>query len=156
MHGRYTCFGITFLFLAMSFLDAFAEERLGVQRYKYESAAKNRYITVEILDDDLAHFEISETRTDTEPGPARKIYVTPMVNSSTYGKYPGPSRLGFIPPHGGNTVETNEMKISIEDDAQCVSVFDKKRNARLLSLCGENLNQPTKGLRIARGDMQNV
>jgi alpha-glucosidase len=133
---------------------AAAQDRLGVQRFKYESAGGQRYLALEILDDDLAHFELSEVRTGSEPGPQRPIYITPIVDAAAYPQYPGPTRDGFASQD--RVVETAEMRISVEDDARCVRVFDKARNVALLHLCGEDLAQPTKRLRIDREEIQNV
>ncbi|MGH7231486.1 MAG: TIM-barrel domain-containing protein, partial [Nitrospiraceae bacterium] len=55
-----------------------------------------------------------------------------------------------------NVIETREMTIFVEDDARCIRVFDKARGVGLLKMCGEDLNQATKRLRIERQDMQNV
>ena len=126
------------------------EDRLGVQRRKFESG--QRYLVVEILDDDLAHFELSEDRTG--PNPDNGIYVTPMIDRAGYSRYTGPSREGFSA--SGNTIETREMRITVEDDARCVRVFDKIRGVPLARICVFDLDQETKGLRIERGEIENV
>jgi alpha-glucosidase (family GH31 glycosyl hydrolase) len=127
-----------------------AGDRLGVQRKKFESGA--RYLVVEILDDDLAHFELSENRTG--PNPDSGIYVTPMIDRQGYGRYSGPNRDGFSISE--NVIETQEMRITVEDDAHCVRVFDKARGVPLTRICGLDLHQDTKRLHIERQEMTNV
>jgi hypothetical protein len=108
-------------------------------------------LTVEILDDDLAHFEISQNRTG--PDPPQGIYITLMVDQAGYKNYPGPTRAGFSA--GGNVIETGEMRISMDDDARCARIVDKVRGGvNLTRICGEDLGQDTKRLRIERQDMQ--
>src|SRR6476620_7551952 len=112
---------------------AYSQERIGVQRFKYEAEGVSRYLAVEILDDDLAHFELSEVRTASEPGSLRSIPITPMVDADSYPHYPGPTGQGFA--QHDNVVETREMTIFVEDDARCIRVLDKARGVRLLKIC---------------------
>jgi alpha-glucosidase len=130
--------------------SAAAQERLGVQRQKYESG--NRYLVVEILDDDLAHFELSENRTG--PNPDHGIWVSPMVDRARYQNYRGPTRDGFA-VHG-NVITTNEMQITVEPEARCVSIADRTRGVSLTRLCGEDLDKGTKRLRLERQEMHDV
>jgi alpha-glucosidase len=131
-------------------LAACGEDRLGVQRRKFESG--QRYLVVEILDDDLAHFELSENRTG--PNPDAGIYITPMIDRAGYGRYAGPTAGGFSV--SGTTIETREMRISVEDDARSVRVFDKVRGVPLTRISGFDLDQGTKRLRIERQEIENV
>jgi alpha-glucosidase (family GH31 glycosyl hydrolase) len=133
-----------------SLLPAVAQERLGVQRKIVE--AGNRYLAVEILDDDLAHFELSEHRTG--PDPAQGIYITPMVDQAGYKNYPGPTRAGFSVT--GHVIETSDMRITVEENARCARIVDKVRGVNLTRICGEDLDQDTKRLRLERQDMQHV
>ncbi len=75
-----------------------------VRRVQFASAG--RVLTVEVLDDDLAHFEF---RPAGSPAPTDEgIRVTPMVHATDF---PGPLR--FI-NHGQGRIETTEMRITID------------------------------------------
>jgi alpha-glucosidase len=130
--------------------NAVQGERLGIQRQRFE--AGERYLVVEILDDDLAHFELSEV--PTGPDPVGGIYVTPMVDRGSYSQYLGPHRDGFSVTE--QVIETSELKITVAVGSLCVSIFDKARGVSLTRICGEELKQGTKRLLIDRGEMQNV
>ncbi len=152
MNIRRSCWSLVLLCLVSCFgvSPAVAQERLGVQRKEYEFG--NRYLVVEILDDVLAHFELAENRTG--PDPNQGIWVTPMVDREGYKNYQGPMKDGFSA--NGEVIATNEMKISVDQDARCVSIFDNARGVSLTRICGEDLDRGTKRLRIERQDMQNV
>lgn len=125
-------------------------ERLGVQRFRF--TAGSRYLVVEILDDDLAHFELSEN--SSGPNPMNGIYVTPMIDKAAYNQYLGPNADGFSA--NGNVIETNEVKISVSAADLCVTVFDKARNVTLTKICGDDLDKDEKKLLIKKGEMQNA
>ena len=114
---------VVLLVWLFDFSFASAQQRMGVQRFKYEASGASRYLVVEILDDDLAHFELSEVRTASEPSPQKTIPITPMVDGESYLQYPGPTGQDFS--RHDNVVETREMTVFIEDDARCIRVFDK-------------------------------
>ena len=129
---------------------AAAQDRSGVQRKKFTSGS--RYLLVEILDDDLAHFELSESGAGSSEGDP--VYVTPMIHAPAYQAYAGPLTAGFSA--GGNVIETTELKLTVDADAGGVTVFDKVRGVALTKLRGEDLHRPTKRFVIDRLDMQNA
>lgn len=109
-------------------------------------------MVVEILDDDLAHFELSEV--DTGPDPMDGIYVTPMVDRASYGQYGGPNEEGFLAD--GQVIETSEMRIAVSATDLCVTIVDKARSVTLTKICGDDLAQVDKKLLIEKGEMQNA
>lgn len=129
---------------------AAAQDRLGVQRKKFTSGT--RYLLIEILDDDLAHFELSENGAGSSE--ADPVYVTPMIHAEAYKAYPGPLAAGFSV--AGNIIETTELKLTVDADVSGVTVFDKVRGVTLTRIHGEDLHRPTKRLVIDRVDMQNA
>ena len=127
-----------------------SRERLGIQRFRFESG--NRYLVVEILDNNLAHFELSEV--DSGPDPMNGIFVTPMVDKDSYPQYQGPTVNGFA--RSGQVIETSKLRISISDSDLGVTFFDKVRNVGLTKITGQQLDQGEKKLLIDKGEMQNA
>ncbi len=124
-----------------------AVSQAGVERFKYSHGGS--YLVVELLDDDLAHFEASAFG----PGPdaAQAILTTPMVDKKDYA---GPSSFSQSGP-GGTTLETHYLRLTVHADTLCVDVRDKLAGVDLTTICPLSLAE-TKGLSIAPGVMQNV
>lgn len=109
-----------------------------------------QYLIVEILDDDLAHFEFSTS--SREPPTDQPLYTSPMVLKKDYS---GPSSLSI----DGNIIETSAMKLEIvkNNNQICVKFIDTtKANERLTTVCPVNLDQGLKGLDIEPGKIQNI
>ncbi|HEY5141668.1 MAG TPA: TIM-barrel domain-containing protein, partial [Methylococcales bacterium] len=116
----------------------------------------SEYLVVEILDDDLAHFEIS-ARGDgpSITDPPELLYTSPMILKTDY---PGPSSVPKVSPDG-NIIETSVMKLEIvkNNNQICVKLIDKsKANIRLTTVCPVNLDQGLKGIDIEPGKIQNI
>ena len=122
--------------------------RAAVQPVKYQSG--NNYLIVEVLNDDLIHFELSALG----PGPdtGSRILTTPQVFKTDY---PGPGNLDRTGP-GGNTLDTQELKVVVDTVSLCMTLTDKTRNLTLTTMCPLNLGQATKGLTLTPGSMQHV
>jgi alpha-glucosidase (family GH31 glycosyl hydrolase) len=91
-----------------------------------------RYLTIELLDDDLAHFQLSAT----DPADTA-IYTTPMVLKTDYT---GATSVNLP---DANTLETPEMRIVV--DGLCVTVTDLLREVLLTSLCPQPADDRTSG-----------
>jgi alpha-glucosidase len=119
-----------------------------VQRVKYPSG--NNYLIVEVLTDDLIHFEVSALG----PGPdtSSRIVTTPQVFKIDYG---GPSSFTQSGP-AGNTLDTPDVKLVVDSGSLCFTPTDKTRNLVLTTICPLNLAQATKGLTLTPGTMQHV
>jgi alpha-glucosidase len=98
------------------------------------------YLLVEVLDDDLVHFELSAY------GPTTKtaIYTSPMVYKTDY---PGPSHFS---DDGQGALETADIKLQVKPD-RCIALTDKTRQLPLTTLCPLD-----PGLSIAANQTQNV
>jgi hypothetical protein len=118
-----------------------------VARFKYSHGSS--YLFVELLDDDMAHFEVSAFG----PGPdtSQPILTSPMVADRDYA---GPSSVSQSGP-GGTRLETPELRLTVHADTLCVDVRDKSAGVDLTTICPLSLVE-TKGLSIAPGIMQNV
>lgn len=125
--------------------DLRASASNGVQRHRFESAG--RYLVIELLRDDLAHFELSERHDG--PNPDQGIYTTPMVARQDWD---GPTAA----TRNGNVVETSALRLTVDADARCVEAFDKARDVALAKICGEDLDQVTKRLAIDPFGMKNA
>ncbi|GAA4937269.1 alpha-glucosidase [Nonomuraea thailandensis] len=113
-----------------------------VQRVQFTSGST--YLIVELLDDDLVHFELAS---GTSPGTGSPLFTTPQVARTDY---PGPS--GFS--QSGNTLTTAAMKVEVTTGTLCVKVSDPAR--LLYEACPRNLTQAWKGLTITKGSMQHA
>jgi alpha-glucosidase (family GH31 glycosyl hydrolase) len=134
--------GISLLFFVFSLPSA---EGRGIQREKFVSG--DRYLVVEVLDDDLIHFELSESRTG--PDPMTGIYTTPMVLKKDY---PGPAEFR----REGNSITTAGARVTVDPTSLCADVYDRRRGKDLLRACGEGMNRPDKTLVIIPKGMRNV
>jgi alpha-glucosidase len=115
-----------------------------IQRIKYQGAG--RYLTVEVLADDLLHFELAA---GTSPIADTAIPTTPMVARTDY---PGPSSF----TQKENTFETADLKVTIDPEKLCVTTFDKHKNATLTTTCPTAVTGTWKGLTLTPEKMQNV
>ncbi len=93
-----------------------SKERPGVCRYLYSSA--DRHLVVEVLDDDLVHFELSEGTSNTFD-PKQRVWTTPMVSKTDH---PGPTWIRDNDEHG---IETTDMRVVVEPHSLAVTVIDK-------------------------------
>lgn len=117
-----------------------------VQRAKFSNGSA--YLVVEVLDDDLIHFELSTIGSGpTEDTP---LYTSPMVFKTEYA---GPSDFSRT----GNVIETEEIQLNVDEQSLCVEISDKTRgNAKLTKFCGVNLTQARKGLNIDQAGANQV
>lgn len=106
------------------------------------------YMIVEVLDDDLLHFEISATGSVLSVH--KPLYASPMVFNTDY---PGPSAFSV----NGDIIETADVRLEINSANLCIKVKDRKKaNAYLTALCPDDLNMPFKGLNIDPGAIKNI
>ncbi len=122
------------------------------QRILYE--AQGNYLILEIADEDLIHLEYGQ-------GPASDL-ATPLPTSdmvcSASDNLPEPVCTTEHPgsqafsDNGSGTLETRDLRLSINPANLALSVFDKtKGNLLLTTLRAENLGQPQKTLIGTRG-----
>ncbi len=104
-------------------------------------------LIVEILDDDLAHFEFS-TLPNRSSG---SIYTSPMVFKTDYTGSNAPVQ------DNGNTLETSDLRIDVNPSNLCVTLADKtKSEQNLTTVCPVDLDQPQKGIDINPGQIQDI
>jgi alpha-glucosidase (family GH31 glycosyl hydrolase) len=118
-----------------------------VQRAKFASGGD--YLLVEILDDDLAHFEISAESPGPETG--NPVFTTPQVAKTDYT---GPSTYS----QSGSTITTAEMRIEVNTTTLCADVYHTTPNPDLLlhTVCPDDLDQDWKGLTFTEASMDNA
>ena len=110
-----------------------------VQRTKFSTDQK--YLIIEVLDDDLVHFEVSAA--GSGPNTSTPLYTSPMVWKTDYA---GPSWYR----HDGNVIETTDIKIRVETPGLCVVVEDKIKQRVLSRLCPLKLDKDWKSLTVAK------
>lgn len=113
-----------------------------VQRVQFTSGGA--YLTVEILDDDLAHFELSAV--GSPPSTSTPIYTSPQIDKTNY---PGPSAFN----QNGSTLTTADMRIEVDTSTLCAEAYDTTHDPDLLlhDVCPNNLSQAWKGLTFTGG-----
>ena len=105
------------------------------------------YLIVELLDDDLVHFEAAA---GSAPQLTEQLYSSPMVLKMDYA---GPS--SFV--DSGNRIETPEIRLDVDSTNLCTKISDKARgNAYLTTFCPVKLDVPFKGLNIDPGSIEQV
>jgi hypothetical protein len=117
-----------------------------VLRKKFSTASA--YLIVEILDNDLVHFEVSTV--GNGPSVDQPLYTSPMVAKTDYS---GPTSI----VDNGNVLEISDIKIEANPSNLCITFIDKKgNNAYLTTLCPDDLDHPFKGLNVDPGSIQHV
>jgi alpha-glucosidase len=112
--------------------------------------AGQAYLAVEVLDDDLLHFEVSAA--GPPPDGSRPLAVTPQVHRTSYG---GPSRFTRSGP-AGTVLETASVRTEVDPGTLCLGVSTRATGQRLTTLCPFNLTTPWKGLTVDPESMQHV
>ncbi|NEO97568.1 MAG: DUF5110 domain-containing protein [Symploca sp. SIO2E9] len=116
--------------------------------FRTQFQAGSAYLTVEVLDDDLIHFEVSSV--GEAPPTTESIYTSPMVFKTDYS---GPASIS----QSENVLETSDVRLEIDASNLCIRAIDKtKQNAYLTTICPADLAQGFKGLNIDPGQTQNV
>jgi alpha-glucosidase len=117
-----------------------------VERRQFTAAAG--YLVIEVLDDDLVHFEASAV--GSAPSLAQPLFTSPMVLKRDY---PGPS--AFV--DGGRTLETPAIRLVVDPASLCVRVEDRTQgNAHLTTICPVELDRGFKGLDLDPTSMTHV
>ena len=117
-----------------------------VERRQFTAPAG--YLVVEVLDDDLVHFEASAV--GSPPSLAQPLFASPMVLKRDYS---GPSSL----VDGGQTLETPAIRLVVDGGSLCVRVEDRTRsNAHLTTVCPVEMDRPFKGLDLDPAAMAHV
>jgi alpha-glucosidase len=151
MRRQYVTFDANWLMMAILLviiLLPFERVLAQVERFKFTSG--NNYLIVEVLDDDLAHFELSPL--GPGPAPTEAVFTTPQVFKTDYAGPTDVTQSG----DGGSVLETPEMRIAVATDNLCVTLTDLARNTELTTLCPESLTSDLKTLSITSGSMQHV
>lgn len=116
------------------------------QRVQYTSGGN--YLVVEVLDDDLVHFE---TGAGSGPGTGSALFATDQVAKTNYA---GPTSFNQT----GGTITTASTKVVVDTTSLCATVYDTTHVPQLLLMttCSRNLGQAYKGLTFSKSSMQNA
>lgn len=119
----------------------------GVQWVKYE--ADGAYLVVELLDDDLVHFEAGY---GAGPETGTRLYTTPMVAKTDYA---GPT---VFADDGAGQLATATLTIVVDTESLCTTVTDQTytRPLTLSTFCPENLDKTRRDLTISPEAMTHV
>lgn len=103
---------------------------------------------IEVLDDDLVHFEASAT--GSAPPLTQPLFTSPMVLKRDYS---GPSSF----TDSGLTLETPAIRLLVNATSLCVRVEDKTRgNAHLTTVCPIEMDKPFKGITLDAAGMTHI
>jgi alpha-glucosidase len=121
-----------------------------IQRTQYE--ANGNYLLVEVLKDDLVHFEYG---TESAPALDKPIETTDMVCKTTDNVPIGVCKTDYAGAtqfaQEDNKLETQDLQLQINLDNLYVTVIDKtKNNVQLTTISPLDLSQPKKGLAFTR------
>ncbi len=122
-----------------------------INRMKFQ--AQGNYLLVEVLDDDLVHFEYGR---GAGPGTDNPIETTDMVCTPEDQVPEGVCNTNFSGPqhfssNGEGVLETNDMRVEINQDNLAITIIDKtKNNVFLTTISPVNLHQTFKGLTFTR------
>lgn len=118
-----------------------------VERRQFTSTVG--YLMIEVLDDDLIHFEASAI--GTPPSLVQPLYTSPMVLKKDYA---GPSSF----TDGGTTLETPAIRLVVQTPSLCVRVEDKTRgDSHLTTVCPIDMGtKPFKGINLDPAEMNQV
>lgn len=119
----------------------------GVQRAQFTSGSS--HLVIEVLDDDLVHFEVAGN--GTPPGTSTALFTTPQIAKTDY---PGPQSYTL----SGGTIQTAELQLDVNVSTLCVTATDITRTPRLVlqTTCPVDLAQAWKGLNITKSSMENA
>ncbi|MCA9929698.1 MAG: hypothetical protein KC419_14525, partial [Anaerolineales bacterium] len=126
--------------------DTLAQTTLDIPRLTF--TAGDAYLRVEILDDDLVHFESgSGSVPDDAP-----IATTPMVQKTDYA---GPTEFT---DDGNGTLTTAVLQLTVDPNSLCSTVTDLTKDEPLVltAVCPQDLDQRKKSLVIDPASMQHV
>ncbi len=86
------------------------------------AVSDGRYVVVEVLRDDMAHFEMSSI--DSHASATRPIITTPMVYKTDYA---GPTTYS----RNGNIIKTKDMQIVVDTSTLNITVYDETKSPHL-------------------------
>jgi len=131
--------GLSFLFVVSALAQA------GVERAKFTSNGK--YLMIEVLQDDLLHFEVSAKL----PGPHENDAI-PTTEMVVRRNYSGPE----VYVRGHRSIETKALIVQVNDESLCVRIQDKAKNIVYTDICPSHLDQYWKGLTLSRANTKNL
>jgi alpha-glucosidase (family GH31 glycosyl hydrolase) len=117
-----------------------------VKRHSFSTPSS--HLLVEILDDDMVHFEFSAG--GGLPALDESIYSSPMIDKTDYE---GPTTFSAT----DNQLETSDIRIKVDPANLCIRIDDKRRgSSRLATICPDNLTEPRKRISIDPASTQHV
>lgn len=135
--------GVKLGFCFFLFLATFAAA--AVPRAKF--TANGKYLIMEVLQDDLLHFELSAKL----PGPGENdgIATTEMVVRKDYD---GPEHY----VRNDRTIETKALIVQVNDESLCLRIQDKSKKVVYTEICPSHLDQYWKGITLSRAGTKNL
>jgi alpha-glucosidase (family GH31 glycosyl hydrolase) len=111
---------------------------LGVQRTKL-GGTNGGYVVLEVLGDQLVHFELSGS--GAGPDPSLALIVSPQVARQDFE---GPTR--FV--SDATSIETNTLRIAVDPATLCMTLSTLLTSATLTTLCPSALGQAAGGITL--------
>ncbi|MBK8903997.1 MAG: DUF5110 domain-containing protein [Anaerolineaceae bacterium] len=124
-----------------------AQSETAVPQLTFTSA--DSYLVVELLDDDLIHFEAGQ---GSPPAAGTPLATSPMVQKTDY---PGPTSFT---DDGQGTLTTAELQVQVDPQTLCSTVLDLTHEAPLVltAVCPQDLSERKSSLAIEPAATQHV
>ena len=124
-----------------------AQSETAVPQITYTSG--DNYLVVEVLDDDLIHFEAGQ---GSPPAAGTPLAISPMVQKTNY---PGPTSFS---DDGQGTLVTAELQVQVDAQTLCSTVWDLTKAEPLLltAVCPQDLDARKSSLVIDHAATQDV
>ncbi|MGB3532576.1 MAG: TIM-barrel domain-containing protein [Microcoleaceae cyanobacterium] len=131
----------------VTFVSTF-QARVEASVFRTQFQTDSAYLVVEVLDEDLIHFEISNN--SLPPSLNQPLYTSPMVLKTDYL---GPSNV----LQQFNIIQTRELKIEVIPDTLCIRAYDRqKSDAFLTEICPFYQAESIQGFQIEPGEIENI
>ena len=146
-HSRILASSAFVFILGFQSFEIHAKSTFSEKLPNIQYSVNGKYVSLEILSDDIIHIETGNGSSSDIKLP---IYTTPMISSQN--SFTGPSKF----TKNGNTIETANLIINIDNNTLCLSYYNKKLNYNLGNICPLNLESGTKTIQINSAQNKNA
>ncbi|KAJ3261023.1 hypothetical protein HK103_006978 [Boothiomyces macroporosus] len=124
---------------------------IGIQRF-VKQISSGQYLAVEVLKDDVLHFETATNRAK----PPGNIYLSQMVDSDNFGANYNCGPSVYNVASSGYQFSTSKMRVTIDPNTLAITVFDLEKNFALTTFTYANLNTGLQVLQFTKEQTQAV
>ena len=133
----------SFYFLVLALLNMPVQAAI----YRTKFTAPGKYLIVEVLEDNLLHFELSSKL----PGPSENDPI-PTTSMVIQKEFAGPEQIR----RGRKSLETKAFSLHVNENTLCVQIQDRAKKVTLTEMCPHHLDQYWKGITLSRSGTKNL